>query len=291
MLTLVLIVLSAAVIGIAVVLGVVALQEAFRGEQQLGMEIQESWRPPFVHGEALRQWAANQAEAATRVELARNQPSDVAARLATVLEQPPIARCCRWPDPRSSNESFLVQVRGQGLIWVTMPEAINIAANLRRLKSERELKRIQAIARANADRIASQNRGNQDSPPPCPLQGSSHICCVYSARPLDCRPLHAVAVAGEMGSRSVHAHEAREHRNPDASHEQTVAQGMGIGFARALKSAGLDDGVYELNSALATLLAMSDTADRWARGETIAGLISRDDFKPVVPKDGWRAMD
>ena len=55
----------------------------------------------------------------------------------------------------------------------------------------------------------------------------------------------------------------------ETGHEQTVAEGIEMGVMRALKSARLDASVYELNSALATALAMLDAAERWAEGENV----------------------
>ena len=40
-------------------------------------------------------------------------------------------------------------------------------------------------------------------------------------------------------------------------------------MTRALKSAGLDANIYELNSAVATALEIPDAAERWARGEDV----------------------
>ena len=40
-------------------------------------------------------------------------------------------------------------------------------------------------------------------------------------------------------------------------------------MTRALKSAGLDANIYELNSAVATALEISDAAERWARGDDV----------------------
>ena len=48
-----------------------------------------------------------------------------------------------------------------------------------------------------------------------------------------------------------------------------MAQGIEIGMIRALKSAGLDSNLYELNSALVTALENPDAEERWARGENL----------------------
>ncbi|MSU37013.1 MAG: hypothetical protein EXS36_18330 [Pedosphaera sp.] len=122
----------------------------------------------------------------------------------------------------------------------------------------------------NAKKIAVRARGDREAPPlPCPLQGDGHVCCVYGTRPLRCRPLHAIAIAKEMGCHGVPSAGSPAHAVDEQGHENTVAQGIEIGLTRALKSAGLDAKVYELNSALATALKTPDAAERWAKGENV----------------------
>jgi hypothetical protein len=158
---------------------------------------------------------------------------------------------------------------GQGMVGVTAPEALAIVADLRKHRSLAELQRIYELALANAKRIATREHGGSDaSPLPCPLHGEDHVCCAYGSRPLRCRPLHALAIAKDIGRSSVPP--GREAETPaDHGHEQTVAQGIEIGLTRALKSAGLDASIYELNSALATALGTPNAAARWAKGENV----------------------
>ena len=145
-----------------------------------------------------------------------------------------------------------------------------MAAHLRKNRSRAEQKRIHGLAVENSKKISSRVRGDSDLQPlPCPLQSQDHVCCVYAARPLRCRPLHATSVAKGMGSRSVQLAGSRAEAPDEDRHEQTVAQGVEIGLTRALRSAGLDANVYELNSALATALETPDAAERWANGENV----------------------
>jgi len=122
----------------------------------------------------------------------------------------------------------------------------------------------------NAITIASEAHGERSPQPlPCPLQGRDHVCCVYAARPLRCRILHAISISKEM-SAGTECRTAAQGNGPDENrYEQTVAEGIELGVARALKSAGLSADVYELNSALATALETPDAAERWANGDNV----------------------
>jgi hypothetical protein len=50
-----------------------------------------------------------------------------------------------------------------------------------------------------------------------------------------------------MGSRSVEVARSQAEGPDEDRHERAIEQGIEIGLARALKSAGLDANVYELN--------------------------------------------
>lgn len=157
---------------------------------------------------------------------------------------------------------------GQGRVGVTAPEALAIAAHIRKNKSRAEQKRIYELAVENAKKIASRPSGDP-TPHPCALQGSNHVCCTFALRPLRCRPLHAASIIKETGQRTVPLPRPQP-GDPDARrHEEIVAQGIEDGMTRALKSAGLDANIYELNSAVATALEIPDAADRWARGDDV----------------------
>lgn len=227
-----------------------------------------TWLPPFLGGDALRTWAATTAEQITRDRLADERSGATAGLLAAELED--AAMHAMLPLSESADRERIVACpkTGQGLVGVTAPEALAIASYIQKSKSAAEQKRIRELARANAERIASGSEGDA-SPPPCALQGKDHVCCVYAMRPLRCRPLHAIAIAKDTERCGRPLSEPQAGEAEENGHERTVAQGIEMGMTRALKSAGLDANVYELNNAVATALETPDAAERWAKGETV----------------------
>ena len=220
-----------------------------------------AWLPPFLGGDALRKWAATTAESLVRQQLSGERNSEVASRLAKAVEEGAMRAMVPLADPAELDRVLACPETGQGRIGVTAPEVLAIADYLRKNKSPEEVRRIHELAVENAEAIAARAESERDQPPlPCPLQGKDHVCCVYSMRPLHCRPLHAICLGMEMGHRD-------ESGVGLARHEQIVAQGVELGLTQALKSAGLDGDAYELNSALATALGTPDAAERWAKGE------------------------
>jgi len=221
------------------------------------------WLPPFLAGDALREWAAATAERLARQQLSRERTGDTASQLAADVE----TGATRAMLPRH-DESDLWRIIacpevGQGLVGVTAPEVLSIATHIRKELPHSEQERVYAIASANAARLEPRTRGERAGVLECPLQGEAHVCCVYAARPLRCRILHAAIIANEAGERSDAA------RPGDERHEEIVANGVEIGLTRALDSAGLSAKVYELNSALVIALGLPDAARRWAKGEDI----------------------
>jgi hypothetical protein len=159
---------------------------------------------------------------------------------------------------------------GQGTIGLTAPEVLAIADYVRKHLTRAEQERIRKVAAENSETIRARPANDAGLPPlPCPLQGPDNVCLAYAARPLYCRPLHARSVAGGMGTRSVHVADSSAESPDGNQHERSITQGVELGLTRALQSAGLDAGVYELNSALAKALATPDAATRWANGERL----------------------
>jgi Fe-S-cluster containining protein len=253
-----------------------------------------TWLPPFIGGEALRNWAARTAEQATQKRLAGQRNGETAAQLAAEVEDAVMQAMLPLASPEERGRVVACPKTGQGTIGVTAPEALAIAAYLQDNMSRAEQQRIHDMAVENARNIASRAQGylppipllvavemnektklashspgSRPAPLPCPLQGQDHVCCVYTARPLRCRILHAITVARDTPGPDAPPGESRPEALDDNRHEQTVAAGIEIGVTRALKSAGLDANIYELNSALATALETPDAAERWARGENI----------------------
>jgi Fe-S-cluster containining protein len=238
-----------------------------------------NWLPPFIRGDTLRDWAATIAEKLTKKRLAGTRTGATAERLASEVEDAAMHAMLPLAGPEDLGRVVACPETGQGRVGVTAPEALAIAAYLRKNLPETEQKEIHKMAAENAKKIAS-GTPVQEAPGvlPCPLQGENHVCCVYAARPLRCRILHAVSIAKSMpeskGPGGVTASDA-----PDAEqHEQTVAEGIELGVTRALKASGLSSGVYELNSALAAALGTPDAAERWAKGEEVF-------HTPLVPSE------
>lgn len=272
MLTVLLISLLVLMVIVVLITLAVLVRSMFSGEQDMAEQAREAltWRPPFVRGGALRKWATETAERLTQDRLADGRAGETAIQIATELEEGtarvmlPLARQAELERIVACPET------GQGTVGVTAPEALRIAADLRQTHSKSELERIFDTAVENINTIASRaGEVRKLAPLPCPLQGKDHVCCVYGARPLRCRPLHAVFVAKGMGGRNTDLDVAPNKELSEDRYEQTVAQGIEIGLTRTLESAGLDANVYELNSALAMALATPDAATRWARGEHV----------------------
>lgn len=229
-----------------------------------------TWLPPFLRGEGLRNWAATTAERLARERLKGTRTGETAARLAAEVEAGAMHAMLPTAGPAELERVVACPETGQGMVGVTAPEALAIAAYLRKNRSRAEQQRIYELAVENAKKLAVRGRGEGDVPPlPCPLHGEDHVCCAYGTRPLRCRPLHAISIAKEMGSHSVPPAVVQAEALEEHGHEQTVAQGIEMGLTRALKSAGLDANIYEINSALATALESPDAAERWANGERV----------------------
>ncbi len=226
------------------------------------------WLPPFLGGTALRNWAATTAEQLAQKHLAGKRTGDTAGVLAKEMEEAAMHAMLPLLEARDLDRIVACPEAGQGRVGVTVPEALAIAAHIRKHKSRAEQMRILELAVENAKKIASRASGDP-TPHPCALQGSDHVCCTFALRPLRCRPLHAISIANEASQRPAPPAHVQP-GSPDAPrHEEIVAEGIEAGLTRALKSAGLDANIYELNSALATALENPDAAERWARGEDV----------------------
>jgi hypothetical protein len=261
-----------ALAGLVLVAVGLIIRSAFRGEQDLAEQNKSvlAWRPPFMRGEALRNWAADGAEQLAQSRLSGERTGQAVVQLAADLEEG--AARAMLPLARQAELERVVACpeNGQGTMGVTAPEALALAAHLRKTKSKVELERIYELAvESSKDLALGARAGFAALKVPCTLEGEDGVCCAYAARPLGCRPLHAESVAANMGSRDANASNCPKAAPGEERHEQTVAQGVELGLGRALKSAGLDSSVYELNSALAKALETPDAADRWAKGENI----------------------
>lgn len=260
----------AALLALLVIAGaIIFLRAAFWGERDWRKEQVHAadWRPPFLAGEALRDWASKTAERATTRELGgalrAETPNIVIAEIAAGAAQAmlPLAR-------DAERERVLVCPKeGLGSIRLTTVEILALARDLRRHCSVAELKQIGELAAENARTIsaAREDGGPATATVVCPLQGPDQICRTFAARPIHCRSVHAAAVTSITPGANALAVEQTEQKG----HEHLVGEGVERGVVRALEGAGLDATRYELNSALARALQTPDAAERWARGENV----------------------
>lgn len=223
-----------------------------------------TWRPPFVRGGVLLNWATETTRRIVGEGLAGRRNATTAFKLAEVLEEGATRAMLPLVSAREVGCPVRCPDEGQGMIGVTAPEVLQVADMIRRTKSRAETKRIHDLALENSKKVADLDHAHFDgAETPCPLAGDNHLCRVYAARPLHCRPLHAAAIAERLGL------EIDGHGPAEANLAQTVQQGVAAGLMSGLESAGLDARLYELNSALVTALDTPDAAARWAKGEDV----------------------
>jgi hypothetical protein len=227
-----------------------------------------NWLPPFLGGAALRDWSATAAEQLAQKRLADKRTGETVSRLAMEMEEAAMHAMLPLVEPADLERIVACPETGQGRVGVTAPEVLAIAAYIRKHKSRAEQKRIYELAVENAQKVGARSVGDL-TPYPCALQGPDHVCCAFARRPLRCRPLHAISVANELARRGGPPAGSHPETPDEPRHEQIVAQGIEVGMTRALKSAGLDANIYELNSALATALQTPDAAECWARGDDV----------------------
>ena len=136
-------------------------------------------------------------------------------------------------------------------IAVTPPEALAIVAQMWRTLPSSEVQRVHKLSVANAQRAKGLDGAQYEAAQiECPLLARDGSCAAYAARPLHCRGW--CFSSGENGDRCL---------LEDSGAEDGIVQG--------LNAAGLEGGLYELNSALATALSTPDAASRWAKGQEV----------------------
>ena len=240
-------------------------EAAFAGPSQ-----RRSQRPalPLLSGEALLRWAREQAEqlvarfnaapinAVAPVALAR-QIEDLTTR---VIEESLPESKTHWADRCGQ--------RRQDPIFVTPPEALAIAAQLRQRMSGGALARLRRSASASAARLSANGSSARGSEMPvCPLLAPNGCCLTFSARPIQCRG-QCLHLAAETMTREDGEPTVREF-------VATLRRGITTGLASGLEAGGRDGQCYELNAAIARALETPDAAARWSRGEAIFAACSR----------------
>ena len=230
-----------------------------------------AWVPPFLGGEALRDWAAARAEQAVQKQLAGARDAGLATRLATEIEDGAMRAMLPSAERKDRERVVPCPAEGQGHVGVTGPEVLAIADYIRKNLPPAEQRRIRDMAAENARAIADGKPAPAELPMlPCPLQGRGCVCSVFPARPLRCRPLLAHTVAESLAhSADVSASGPSLPAAVASEHEKIVAQGIERGVSHALQAAGLDSEIYELNRALLVALDDPEAAAKWAKGQKL----------------------
>ena len=237
------------------------------------------WRPPYVAGTPLQDWARSVTRGVVREAIAEGDESDAAVRIAEGLS--PVVRQAMLPDatPEDRARAVPCSALGQGTVGVTAPEAIALAEWVRtRLDAED----LQALV--DDVTLCDEWLANGATASPCAMQGPDHVCLAYEAQPFACRPTLAASLAAQLRQESGVPDGARVFTDV---HAETVGQGVAEGLSEGLEQAGLDATVYELHSALRRALGRRDAAQAWARGEPVFDgcrrLASPDDRPVAVP--------
>ncbi|MSU37014.1 MAG: hypothetical protein EXS36_18335 [Pedosphaera sp.] len=111
---------------------VMLLPESFLGSP---VKAVLTWLPPFMRGEALRNWAATTAERLVKERLTEKPTGTTAARLAAGVEVG--AMQAMLPTAGSSDLNCIIACpeTGQEMVGLTAPEALTIANYLRKNQS------------------------------------------------------------------------------------------------------------------------------------------------------------
>jgi Fe-S-cluster containining protein len=154
-------------------------------------------------------------------------------------------------------------------------EALTILDFVERTLSVEEKTRIYAEVRANSaalrnlDEVERMRRNVK-----CPFLGAGR-CTIYSARPQTCRNYHATDAAGCQQS-----YEDPDNLEIDPEFAPAVYQAGAAhvdAFTRAMREAGYDTNVYELNSALDAALSERGVRERFASRSTPFTTLNGDD--------------
>lgn len=222
-----------------------------------------SWEVPALSGERLRSWAANLARRAVARHAHQPRSAETPLAIATELEAGANAVLEQAAQRMNSDVAKTCPNSRPRQIAVTAPEVFAITAELERSYPKSELQLIREVAVLNARRarfvVADEFPQAGIN---CPLRTQDGHCLTFTSRPIACRRLCSSCPCGDNGS----CHDAK---NSSADVVEQLHDGMSDGLSEGLRQAGLDDGVYELNDALATALATPQAASRWSHGEAI----------------------
>lgn len=221
------------------------------------------WEMPALSDERLRNWAANLARRAVARHAHQPRSAETPLAIATELEAGANAVLEQTAQRTNSDVAKTCPNSHPRQIAVTAPEVFAIVAELERSYPKSELPLIRDIAVLNARRARFVTADEfPQAGITCPLRTQDGHCLTFTSRPIACRHLCSSCRCGDNGG----CHDAK---NFSAEVVEQLHNGMSDGLSEGLRQAGLDDGVYELNDALATALAVPQAASRWSRGEAI----------------------
>jgi Fe-S-cluster containining protein len=223
------------------------------------------WTPPYVSGDELSGWARSTASGAVEDVVGRVPASEAPGEIMHRLNGGAAQAMLPGLHPGSAKREVACPQAGQGVIGVTAPEAMQIAAYLRRQFSRSELKSVRDESERTARHLA-ESRSRSVADAPCALQGDDCVCMAYPERPVSCRPLHATILADELNLPLTPAGPGSAEA---AAHMDVIGRAISDGLAQGLESAGLDAKLYELHAALVMAIDHPDAAERWASGESL----------------------
>ena len=152
-------------------------------------------------------------------------------------------------------------------VSITAPEALWMARRLRETRPADELAEVLGRIVATSQRgshLTIEERAQERVP--CALLTVDGACSIHSFRPIGCRGWTSFSRAdcdralaeGEPG-----------HSGPMDRAVWEAAGGVTDGLERAMRSAGVDSGHYELHGALRTALETQDSEQKWADHEPV----------------------
>lgn len=255
--------LTMLVVGTAVALTFFSV--AFAGWNSGAARPSAGWELPTPSGEKLRSWAANLARRVVDRHTHQPRSAETPLAIATELEAGASAVLEQAAQRLHSDVAKTCPNARPKQIAVTAPEVFAITAELERTYPKSELQLIHELTVLNAHR-ARQVVADEfpQAGITCPLRTKDGHCLTFTSRPIACRRLcSSCAGDGSCGEKCG----ATAVSTADIAHE--LHDGMFDGLSEGLRLAGLDDGVYEFNDALATALATPHAASRWSHGEAI----------------------
>lgn len=241
---------------------------AFAGWSGDASHTSAGWEMPTLSEGRLRSWAANLARRVVARHAHQPRSAETPLAIATELEAGANAVLERAAQQVHSDVAKTCPNTRPRQIAVTAPEVFAITAELERSfpKSELQIVRELALLNSRRARFVLPEEFPQAGIN-CPLRTKDGHCLTFTSRPIACRRLCS-SCPSCTGAGSCHKANGTSDDSAASVAEQ-LHDGMSSGLSEGLRLAGLDDGVYELNDALATALATPHAASRWSRGELV----------------------